>query len=62
MTDPHMTACSKRVTKAQLRQAILQAELALKCIGHPEPLSPPDATLCRIMAQGALVRMENALK
>jgi hypothetical protein len=57
-----------RVTKTEFTElttrqsaALLQAVLALKAIGEPEPLDPPDARVCAVIAKGALVRIADAL-
>lgn len=48
-------------TPEQLRQALTLAMLSLAAIGEPKPHDPPDATICGIIAIGALVRVRNAL-
>lgn len=50
-----------KATKAQLRGALLEATLSLSAIGYPEPNPPADATICRHIAKGALVRVANRL-
>lgn len=46
---------------ARLRGALMEADISLKAIGHPEPNDPPDAHVCGVIARGALVRIANRL-
>lgn len=43
------------------KRAIQAAVLTLKAISEPGTLPPPDAHLCKVMAEGCLVRIRDAL-
>ena len=46
-----------RASPERLKGALRQAEVTLRAIGEPEPLTAPDARMCAYMAKGALRRM-----
>jgi hypothetical protein len=44
---------------ARLVEALTEAEISLKAIGHPQPNDdPPDAHICGVIARSALIRIE----
>ena len=42
-------------------QALTEAVISLKAVGHPAPNDPPDAHICGVIARGSLVRVANTL-
>lgn len=50
-----------KATEKALKNALTQAVLSLKVLAEPEILPPPDATVCKLIAKGALMRVSLAL-